>query len=122
MMKRGLLIVLGSFALLFGACGVVLPILPTTPFVILAAICYSMSSPKLASWLEKQPYFGEFITNYREKTGVRRQVKYQALIWLWLALIISISLNQSWHVQLFLSIVGLAVTGHILSLKTKINN
>lgn len=55
-MKRILLLTAGSICLLLGGIGVFLPLLPTTPFVLLAAICFSYSNDKAYQWLLKKPY------------------------------------------------------------------
>lgn len=118
-MKKYIVIAVGFLLLLLGAIGIAIPILPTTPFVILASACFAYSSPKLYDWLAGTKYFGEFITNYKTKAGVRKSVKQKALIFLYCTLGLSFFLVKFWHVRLVLVIVAVAVTVHILLLKTK---
>ena len=68
-MKKTLLLIAGHFCLLLGIIGAFLPILPTTPFLLLAAFCYSKSSTKLHSWLLNQKYLGPPLRDW-EKNGV----------------------------------------------------
>lgn len=93
--------------------------MPTTPFVILAAVCFSNSSPRMLAWLQKNRYFASYIENYRLKTGVPRSVKMRSLIFLWAALAVSAIAVRTLPVIVILTAVGAAVTVHILLIKTK---
>lgn len=118
--KQIILVSIGFLALAFGFIGVVLPILPTTPFVILAAICFSGSSPRCAALLMKSKYFGSYIDNYYHKTGVPAPIKKRAIVYLWGALILSMVIVHNPMVIGILVIVGMGVSFHIGTLKTKI--
>ena len=72
---RILLIILGSIFVAIGAIGILVPGLPTTPFMILAAACYIRSSNKLYNWLIKNKLFGKHIKNIREGKGIPIKVK-----------------------------------------------
>ena len=72
---RILLIILGSIFVAIGAIGILVPGLPTTPFMILAAACYIRSSNKLYNWLIKNKLFGKHIKNIREGKGIPIRVK-----------------------------------------------
>lgn len=78
MLTRPLFLAAGWLALAAGALGVVLPILPTVPFVILAAFCFARSSPKLEAWLLSNPAFGPHIIAWREHGAINRRGKYAA--------------------------------------------
>ncbi|MDR2845831.1 MAG: YbaN family protein [Candidatus Methanoplasma sp.] len=120
--KRAALVTAGSMAVLLGAIGVFVPILPTTPFIILAALCFSSSSPRLYSWIAGNRYFGEYIENYRTGAGVSRRTKANALVFLWVMLCISgFFLRENHLVLVVLLIVGLCVTAHVLLLKKRIS-
>lgn len=118
-LKKVLLIAAGSLAVALGFVGIFLPILPTTPFMLMAAACFSVSSPKLYEKLAKSKYFGQFVKNYKEKTGVERAVKIKALLFLWITLLISSVVFFSPLVVGILMAVGIGVTIHIWTLREK---
>jgi uncharacterized membrane protein YbaN (DUF454 family) len=66
---RYLYILTGGIAVLLGIIGVVVPGLPTTPFVLLASWCFYKSSPRLQAWL-LQSFLGKYIRDYKEKGGL----------------------------------------------------
>lgn len=105
--------------LAFGAVGVVLPVLPTTPFVIAAAVCFSASSPELAAWLERNRYFGPYIDHYRNKTGVPLRQKVGGLIFLWVMLALSIVVVHKPVMTVVLCVIGVLVTLHLVLMKTR---
>jgi uncharacterized membrane protein YbaN (DUF454 family) len=115
--KKYALLTLGFLALAVGAVGIFMPILPTTPFVICAAACFGASSPKLARRLENNRFFGEYIRNYRDKSGISRKTRIRGLVFLWTALIISAIAFRHVHVWIILSVVGVAVSIHILTIR-----
>lgn len=117
--KRGCLKVLGIICLAFGAAGIVLPVLPTTPFVIAAALCFSAGSPHLAAWLEQNRYFGPYIDHYRNKTGVPLRQKIGGILFLWVMLGVSMVIVQKPFVIVILCVVGVLVTLHLVLLKTR---
>lgn len=122
MIKKIILLILGSISLAFGFIGILLPILPTTPFVILAATCFAIGSPKMNERLSKSRLFGEFVRNYRENTGVKKKTKRKALISLWVSMLISAIIVHKIVVCLILVLVGSCVTFHILSLKNAVED
>ncbi|MCB5231084.1 MAG: YbaN family protein [Sphaerochaetaceae bacterium] len=117
--KQSLLIVLGSVFVVMGAIGVVLPLLPTTPFVLLASACYSLSSPKLARKLEQSRVLGSYLRHWRTGEGVPLRTKILAIGWLWLGLIISMVIAHSQIVYIVLPIIGTTVTFHIAMIRNK---
>lgn len=118
-MKKILLLIIGFVFLGLGFIGVVLPVLPTTPFVIVASICFASSSEKMLKWLEKNPYLGSYILNYRTNQGVPLDVKKRSIIILWLGLFLSMALTRNIIVSAILIVIGSCVTMHLKSLKTK---
>lgn len=69
----------GIAALGAGLVGVFLPLLPTTPFVILAAACFAQSSPRLHDWLLAHPVFGPTIRDWRDQGAIPRRGKIAAI-------------------------------------------
>lgn len=118
-MKRVLLISAGGFALALGVIGILLPVLPTTPFVICAAGCFSASSPRLYAKLANIQYFGEYIQSYCQNTGISKRARWMGIGFLWLMLGISAIFIRAVYVQLVLLCVGIAVNIHILTIKRK---
>src|SRR4030067_2086272 len=83
---RALLMVAGTISLVFAAIGLVLPLLPTTPLLLLAVACYCRSSERLYTWLINNKWFGAYIRNYREGRGVPLRTKVFAVTVLWVTI------------------------------------
>lgn len=111
--KNRLLIALGFVFLLMGTIGIFIPVLPTTPFVLLAAGCFT-SSKRLSTWLEKSKLFGEYIINYRERNGLSKITVIKSLSFLWIMLMVSILYIHSPWATILMPCIGIAVTSHIL--------
>lgn len=116
--KKCLLICAGSLSLILGVIGAFLPVLPTTPFLLLSAYCYIRSSMKLYLWLINHRFFGNYIYNYLTYRAVTRSTKIGTLFFLWLTLSVSIYITANLHLTVFLVAVGIGVTIHLLVLKT----
>ena len=80
---RGLLFVCGWLALLLGAIGVVLPLLPTAPFLLLAVACFSRSSPAMVRRIHRLPMVGAYLRDWHEN-GISPRMKWGALAALWI--------------------------------------
>jgi uncharacterized protein len=96
---------LGYLSLALGAAGIVLPLLPTTPFVILAAWCFARSNPALAARLYGDPRFGPALTAWRDQGAVSRRAKILALSSLLICYLISIRLVESPYVPFILAAI-----------------
>ena len=115
---RGLLIIAGSVSVGLGAVGIIIPVLPTTPFLLLACFCFARSSHRLHDGLLRHKLFGKLIENYVKNRAVTRKTKIVTLVLLWTGLVISGVLVATLPVALILLAVGGGVTAHILSLRT----
>lgn len=117
---RILLTVCGILALLIGSAGIFLPLLPTTPFLLLSAACFSAGSQRMYSWLNNNRIFGAYLKNYRAGKGVPVVVKIYTIMLLWISIGLTVIFftGMVW-VKLLLVIVALAVTMHILMIKAK---
>jgi hypothetical protein len=117
--KRNLLITAGFACLLLGALGIFIPVLPTTPFLLLAAGLFMRSSSRLYQWITHHRIFGTFIRNYRRFHAVPLRTKVTALVLLWLTIGYSIIwVADAWWLRGLLFLVAAAVSAHILRMKT----
>ncbi|MBS1513749.1 MAG: YbaN family protein [Bacteroidetes bacterium] len=119
--KQALVLAGHSFVGL-GILGMILPLMPTTVFLLLAAACYAKSSPQFYSWLHTNKYFGKHLKNYKDKKGTPLSVKVFSLVFLWLSMLFSIYTikdNSNFiYITILLLIIAGAVTIHLLTLKT----
>lgn len=116
--KKYVYIVLGSICLALGVIGIFLPVLPTTPFLLLTSFFYLRGSEKLHSWLIHNKTFGEYLYNYLTYKAIKKSTKVSALIFLWITLGISILMIERVYIKIFLILVGIGVSIHIVMLKT----
>lgn len=116
--KKYLLISTGTISLSFGILGIFIPILPTTPFLLLSSFCYIRSSKRLYNWLINHRIFGHLIYNYLTYRAVERNAKIVSIVFLWIALLSSILLLSNIYIRIFLLVVGIGVSIHLLTLKT----
>jgi hypothetical protein len=110
----------GTFFLMIGLIGIVIPLLPTTPFLLLAAACYLRGSRRMYDWLLGNRIFGKYLKDYYEKRGVPTRVKIGSVIFLWCTIGLSIMIIGDLMIGFVLVIVAAGVTLHIASLKTRI--
>ncbi|MEE8358954.1 MAG: YbaN family protein [Candidatus Hydrothermarchaeales archaeon] len=116
---RALLIVAGTFFVGLGIIGIFLPVLPTTPFLLLATACYARSSERFYNWLLNNKWFGNYIKNYREGKGVPLKLKVLSISSLWITIGYSvIFIIHIFLVRTILILIAIGVTIHILSTRT----
>lgn len=119
--RTGKYLLIGSGAVLLGieAVGVFVPLLPTTPFLLLAAACFLRSSEKLYHWITHHRLFGNYIRGYTRFRAVSMQNKIVAIALLWLSIGSSalFFITSAW-LQILLAVIGVAVTIHIALLRT----
>ena len=112
-LKILLLTCLGFLFLGLGAIGILLPIWPTTPFVLLSVACFS-STPRIRAWIMKITFFREYIENRKHRRDLSQKTLSISLVWLWGMLLVSMILTRTIWISLFLLPIGFAVTTHIL--------
>ncbi len=83
------LLSLGWLAFVLGMIGLLLPVVPTSPFLILSAACFLRSSPRFYHWLVNHPWFGRYIRYYIEGQGIPRKIKVLILLLLWTMILTS---------------------------------
>ncbi|MBN1367260.1 MAG: YbaN family protein [Dehalococcoidales bacterium] len=118
-LKKRLFVAGGSIALVLGITGIVLPVLPTTPFLLLAALCYMRGSQRLYNMLLYNRFVGNYLRNYLQGRGMTLKMKICTLSLLWAAIILSGTLaTDSLIIRIILAIVLIGVTIHICMIKT----
>ncbi len=118
-LKRNILIIAGFICVGLGILGMFLPVLPTTPFLLLAAAAFAKSSDKAYHWLMTNKWFGSYISNYREGKGIPLHVKITSITFLWLTILTSaIFFVDNLYIKILLILIAIGVTTHIVSVKT----
>ena len=110
---------LGSVSLVLGIMGVFLPVLPTTPFLLLSAALYMRSSQRLYDWLMSHKHLGAYIRNFREHKALPLRVKVVSVTMVWATLLYcAIFVAKEWWMSAIFIAIATGVTVHILSFKT----
>jgi uncharacterized membrane protein YbaN (DUF454 family) len=114
------LTILGLVSFALAVAGIFLPLLPTTPLLLLAAWCFVRSSPHLYEWLMRHPKFGPYIRNFRESRAIPLRVKVVsvAMIWLTIGYCIVAVVDEYLWAQILMFALAAAISWHILSYKT----
>ena len=118
---RTLYLLLGCLSLGLGVLGIFLPLLPTTPFLLLSAVLFARSSERLHRWLLSHPVLGEYIRAFLEDRSIPRRVKIPSLCLLWasiLSSVIWVADGKPW-LQVLLLCIAVGVSWHILSYPTR---
>ena len=117
---RIFLIIVGSVSLVLGILGTFLPMLPTTPFLLLSAAAWVKASPSLYEWLINHRVFGEYIRNFREYRAIPLRVKIisVSLVWLTIGYCVFAVVDEWWWAQVLMFLLATAISWHILSFKT----
>lgn len=119
--RRTLLVAAGFFCVALAIAGIVLPLLPTTPFLLLAAACFARSSPRLDAWLHNNRLFGPYLRAYRHGHGIPLRAKLSIVTLLWLSVALSALFavpDRLWALRFALIAVALLVSIHVLRIKT----
>lgn len=117
--KRTIYIILGSLCVVFGVVGVFVPVLPTTPFLLLAAWFFTHSSDRFYQWLITNRWFGSYIRNYREGRGIPLGQKVISISLLWLTIGSSvIFIIDQWWLRGLLLFIAVGVSYHLITIRT----
>ncbi len=116
---RYVLLACGWLALGLGVAGIFLPVLPTTPFALLAAACFLKSSERLHRYVVEHPVFGRGVSDYLEGRGIRKRTKITAITMLWLSILASVIfwVPYPW-LDILLILVASGTTVYLLRLPT----
>jgi uncharacterized membrane protein YbaN (DUF454 family) len=114
-----LLTILGIISLGLGVLGAFVPVLPTTPLLLLAAFLFLRSNQRLYDWLMNHPKMGPYITNFIKHKAIPLRVKVIAVSTLWLTLLYcAVFVAEHWVLRRFFILLAICITWHILSCKT----
>lgn len=116
---KALLISIGTLSIILGVIGIVIPLLPTTPLILLGAACYIKSSEKLYQKLIKNKWLGGYIKDFREKNGISRKNKIISITMMWLSICCTLLfIDISFLIRSILIIIAVTVSAYILSFDT----
>lgn len=115
---RYALLTLGWLSVVLGVVGIFLPVLPTTPFLLLAAACFARSSERFYRWLVDHPRLGPWIRDYLDGNGIPLKGKVYAIGLMWLSIGFSCYLVPMFWARTFMLTSATCVTVYILRQKT----
>jgi uncharacterized protein len=120
-MIRLLFLVIGGISLFLGVLGIFLPVLPTTPFLLLSAFLFARSSERLHTYLVNHPVLGEYISNYYNNTMTRaHKLRTVGMLWLSITLTCGFLVWSGRTIPaVILPVIASLVTVHILTLRPK---
>jgi uncharacterized membrane protein YbaN (DUF454 family) len=112
------LIIVGWIALVLAVLGIFLPLLPTTPFLLLASACFARGSERMHRWLLSHGVFGEYLRNFEAGRGIPARAKALALMMMWSSLAFAAWRYDPWWLRLLLLAIGCGVSIYLLRLPT----
>ena len=113
------LTIIGLISLGLGILGAFLPVLPTTPFLLLASVLFLRSNKRLYEWLMNHPKLGTYISNFLEHKAIPLRVKIVSVSTLWITLLYcAIFVAGHWALRTLFIAIAVGVTVHILSYRT----
>jgi uncharacterized membrane protein YbaN (DUF454 family) len=115
---RYALLTLGWLSVVLGVVGIFLPVLPTTPFLLLAAACFARSSERFYRWLVDHPKLGPWIRDYLDGNGIPHRGKVYAIGLMWLSISFSCYLVPMFWARTFMLTSAVCVTIYIVRQKT----
>lgn len=112
--KRILYLLLGWLSLVSGVIGIFLPLLPTTPLVLLAAWCFSRSSERFHNWLLKHKFFGPIVRDWQSSDGIPKRSRNRAIVFMWAGMLISMLMVSRLWATIGLVSIGICVNLYLL--------
>lgn len=120
MVKKQLFIIVGLICVALGSIGVVVPLLPTTPFLLLALYLFMRSSDKMYKWVMNNKVLAPYVISYFSSGGIPRKIVFRSILILWITILISIIIfAQNVYIRVILVIVAVLVSIHIYSKRVK---
>jgi len=118
-LQKCILVSIGALSVGLAIVGIFIPVLPTTPLLLLAAACFVRSSDRLYTWLITHKWLGPYIRNYREHKAITRKAKITTLVLLWGTIgYTAFGVISYWPLRILLMFVAIGVTIHVLSMRT----
>lgn len=118
-LKKAIYLTVGIISLAAGLVGVFLPVIPTTPFILLSAWCFFRSSERLFQWVVSNETLGPTIQNYHEGKGIPKNTKIRAVGMMWLTITLSVYFFISnTYLIAFLYIIAIGVSIYLYKLPT----
>jgi uncharacterized membrane protein YbaN (DUF454 family) len=108
----------GCLAVLLGILGIFLPLLPTTPFLLLASACFARGSDRLHNWLISHGTFGQYLRNFEEGRGIPARAKVLALVMMWSSIGYAAWRYPQWWLKAGLLLMAVCVSIYLLRLPT----
>lgn len=120
-MLKAIFVILGCISLGLGIAGIFLPLLPTTPFLLLSATLFAHSSSRLYNWLLNHRIFGSYIRSFRDERAIARSIKILIICCIWITTLLNMLIFVPQKLWLHLLLVGISigVSLHILNFKNK---
>ncbi|MFI3330581.1 MAG: YbaN family protein [Rikenellaceae bacterium] len=121
-MFKLILLLIGFLAMGLGVLGIFLPVLPTTPLLLLALWCFTRSSDRWRTWLLANKYFGDYLDGYFSGKGIYLSTKVYAISLLWLTLSYCAYILDNIYLRILFLVIAISVTIHLCMLKTRNND
>lgn len=111
---KAVLLVVGWLSVILGVIGIFLPVMPTTPFLLLAAACFMRTSPKFYNWLVGHPQLGKYVVYYMEGKGIPFKAKIYTIVLMAMGMSFTIYWVPYVEVKIILPLIGVLVALYIL--------
>jgi uncharacterized membrane protein YbaN (DUF454 family) len=116
---RSVVFACGWLCVVLGVAGIFLPVLPTTPFLLLAAACFVRTSPRFYPWLVEHPHLGKYVVYYIDGKGMPKKAKIYTLLLIWSTMLLTAFVfTDRLLLKILLPLIGVAVSIYILRLPT----
>lgn len=110
--------IIGTLAIILAILGIFLPLLPTTPFLLLASACYMRGSQRMHNALLRNPVFGKYLRDFEEHRAIPLRAKILALVFMWISILFSIYAVKWIVLKLMLLLIAIGVSIYLLRMKT----
>jgi uncharacterized membrane protein YbaN (DUF454 family) len=113
--KNYIYIFLGLLFLVLGFIGLLLPVIPTTPFILVSVWFFARSSKKLENWLVNHKIFGKSIRDWKEKGAISKKAKMSAIPLILFSFSTTIYFSELFYLNLFLAFLGVSISTFIIT-------